>query len=205
MHTPFFHLCSSAQCVQSQGLPKFNLHLWKKFPLLVLNASPFNFMEDAQVLVLWDSPGVADLPPVGYSLSYMLLLCLLLFIAYLRFKKSLSISCHVRDFSISLIILDGLLWITSNYAILFLKSVVIPYTVAENAWFTCATHNFSILFSIPFALLTVILQPYTFPHCILVTPRLNVSTATAALCLLPASFSPGHFLLDCWGLFTSLQ
>lgn len=122
MHTPFFHLCSSAQCVQSQGLPKFNLHLWKKFPLLVLNASPFNFMEDAQVLVLWDSPGVADLPPVGYSLSYMLLLCLLLFIAYLRFKKSLSISCHVRDFSISLIILDGLLWITSNYAILFLKS-----------------------------------------------------------------------------------
>lgn len=38
-------------------------------------------MEDAQVLVLWDSPEAADLPPVGYSLSYTLLLCLLLFIA----------------------------------------------------------------------------------------------------------------------------
>ena len=38
-------------------------------------------MEDAQVVMLWDSPEAADLPPVGYSLSYVLLLCLLLLIA----------------------------------------------------------------------------------------------------------------------------
>jgi len=53
----YFLMCSSARCVWSWGVPKFNLNLWKEIPFIGLECITFNFVEDAQVLVLWDSPG----------------------------------------------------------------------------------------------------------------------------------------------------